>query len=153
MCVLFLVDKEADSVSTMSMASGSTRAGKSMPVSSTVEKSFIGSVALSTVHNSENPFRRAANASSDTHGVVTHSRTMPRPAHLNDPLDYKDEMFIRSVGSFNACVKPELKIGGTPSRTEVTDTLIKLTRKTILSYNARIVETGAALRVRIYGLS
>ena len=57
-------------------------------------------------------------------------------------------MFIRSVGTFNACVKPELKIGGTPSRTEVTDTLVKLTRKTILSYNARIVETGAALRVR-----
>lgn len=132
----------------MSIASGtSTRIGKSIPVSSSVEKSVIGSVSLSTIHNTENPFRRAANTTSISNGIISHNRSMPRPSHVNDPLDYKDEMFIRSVGNFNACVKPELKIGGTPSRTEVTDTLVKLTRKTILSYNARIVETGAALRV------
>ena len=125
----------------------STRTKRTVSVTGTAEKTIMGNVSLKTCFNSENPFRRAAQSDSTSNVVVTHSRSLPRPAHPTDPLSYKDELFIRSVGSYNACVKPEVKIGATPSRSEVTDTLVKLTRKTILSYNARIVETGAALRV------
>jgi len=107
----------------------------------------MGNVQLSTCYNSENPFRRANKPSSLSSGIITHSRSIPRPVHPNDPVDYKDEMFIKPVGGFNMCIKPEIKVGSAPSRSEVSETLIKLTRKTILSYNARIVETGAALRV------
>jgi hypothetical protein len=106
---------------------------------------MIGNVSLPNSLNSQNPFRKRF--PNEMLGNISHTHTISKKVNALDPLSYKDEMIIRPVGHLNACVKPYVEIGGVPSRSEINDTLIKLARKTVLSYNARIVETGAALKV------
>lgn len=146
-----IVDTAASVGSSLSKANSSSSSSvgslSKQSIVPIIEKSSIGSVTLSTCFNSENPYRRATNRRSVVDGTVSHSRSVPHPLRPSDPLQYKDEMFIKPAGDYSVCVKPEIKLGGTPSRSEVTSTLVKLTRKNILCFNARIVETGAALRV------
>jgi hypothetical protein len=94
------------------------------------------------IHNSENPFRQAVRSKE----TIVYARSLPRQPNQIDPLDYKDEMSIRTMGNFNACIKPGVGIGSIPSQSEVNSTMVALTRKAMLSYSTRVVECGGALK-------
>lgn len=129
------------SVSRQSHHHGSAPAGGSVASKSRHSHSS-STIELPNICNSENPFRQAIRSKL----VITHARDRPRQPNDLDPLDYKDEMSIKTMGNFNVSIKPSLGIGSIPSQSEVNETLMTLTRKALLSYSTRVIECGATLK-------
>ena len=121
-------------------ASSKAKSRRSLDTGS--DKSVIGNIVVQTPYNNLNPFRKSGST------VVTHSRSIPRQLNHLDPLDYKDDLYVKRAGGLTVCIKPDVTMSdkSLPSRSEVTDTLVDLTRKGILSYNTRIVGVGACIK-------
>lgn len=135
-----VADSRAESRQSHGHSGSHTRGGS---VTSKCRHSHSDSaIELPNICNSENPFRQ--NILSKL--TITHARDRPRQPNDIDPLDYKDEMSIKTMGNFNVCIKPSLGIGSIPSQSEVNETLMTLTRKALLSYSTRVIECGAALK-------
>lgn len=132
--------------STSAMASSAATSAASMHSTVDPFANQLSQLNLTSLHNSLNPFRRRH----DYHYRSTNTRymhaTQPRQ-RPTDPLDYKDDHLIRPVSKFQAVVQPELGYHATPSRLEVTQTLLQLTRKQILHYHARVIEIGVMVRM------
>lgn len=142
----------ASLVTTSSSAGGSHRTSASHTTTNTAASDDpnavqLAALHLTTLHDTLNPFRRRH----DYHARTTHVRyahTRPHRVRATDPLDYKDDVLLRATrGAFNAVTAPPPGYEATPSRREVTQTLLQLTRKQILHYHARIVELGVLVRV------
>lgn len=119
-----------------------SRPGKSSVPSKSRHTQSSGAIDLPNICNSENPFRQSIRSQL----VITHARDRPRQPNELNPLDYKDEMSIKTMGNFNVSIKPSLGIGNIPSQSEVNETLMTLTRKALLSFSTRVIECGAALK-------
>ena len=100
------------------------------------------SIKFPNARNSDNPFRRQIL----TRQVISHTHNQLKAPNSLDPLSYKGEMAIHAAGQYNIAVKPSIAIGQVPSQSEVCTILETLTRKALLSFNARIVECGTTLR-------
>ena len=100
------------------------------------------SIKFPNARNSDNPFRRQML----TRLVISHTHSQLKAPNSLDPLSYKGEMAIHAAGQYNIAVKPSIAIGQVPSQSEVCTILETLTRKALLSFNARIVECGTTLR-------
>jgi hypothetical protein len=112
--------------------------GTGIPLAST-HMGSVGSVGGSS-SSAQNPYRQK-------NLRICNVRKMPKHSNGLDPLVYKDETSIRTVGgTYNACIKPSLNPRLKPSLSEVTDTMATLSKKALLSYTTRVVEVGAALK-------
>ena len=120
-----------------------TRRSKSKSMTGGSVSSSGSSLSQDNLHNSKNPFRSRRLQAGDT---IRYCRQLPRLANDKDPLDYKDNMLVKSVHSYSACIQPSVGIHHVPSKKEVTDVLLQLTRKQILCYQARIIESGALIK-------
>eukprot|EP01033_Poteriospumella_lacustris_P015491 gene15491-11082_t len=137
----------AASLVTTSTAGGSHRSAATNATSDDPNAVQLAALHLTTLHDTLNPFRRRH----DYHARTTHVRYAQRRPHrvrATDPLDYKDDVLLRATrGAYNAVTAPPPGYEATPSRREVTQTLLQLTRKQILHYHARVVELGVLVRV------
>lgn len=116
---------------------------KSREVDEDPQMAYLKDLQVQTFANSLNPFRITR---AHQHQSVRFARRLPRAVKPTDVLDYKDNMFVRSTGNFNACIMPSLDIGSAPSQRELTKALFDITRKQIVCYSARIVEIGSLIR-------
>lgn len=66
--------------------------------------------------------------------------------NADDPMDYKEEMRIQNLSRFNACIQPAIGIKQVPSQKEVTSVLLQLTRKQIMCYQTRIIESAELVK-------
>eukprot|EP01039_Chlorochromonas_danica_P007213 gene7213-7979_t len=107
------------------------------------QMAYLKDLQVQTFANSLNPFRITR---AHQHQSVRFARRLPRTVKPTDSLDYKDNLFVRSTGNFNACIMPSLGIGSAPSQRELTKALFDITRKQIICYSARIVEIGSLIR-------
>eukprot|EP01038_Epipyxis_sp_PR26KG_P009674 gene9674-13024_t len=126
--------------------------GSSVKLSNSSNSNVQSNLNLENAINNYNPFRKINR--SDL--IISHSRTVPRSLRVLDPLAYRDEVLVRNTRTMNILIKPDIKIsnyygslssnGYAPSRKEVTEIMEQLTRKSIIAYSTRIVETAAMLR-------
>ena len=142
-----VVDGNSSSSSSSVKHSQSSIGGMSKKTAAT--KTTIGSsdddsssIQFPNARNSDNPFRRQML----TRPVISHTHSLLKAPNSLDPLSYKGEMAIFPAGRYNIAVKPSIAIGQVPSQSEVCNILESLTRKALLSFNARIVECGTTLR-------
>ncbi|RYH29988.1 hypothetical protein EON65_06620 [archaeon] len=106
------------------------------------QSSYLSSLNVHNFSNSLNPFRQAHGA----HGNVSYSRSVPKIVRAMDNMDYKDDLFVKTISSFNACIEPSFDIHKVPSKKEVSNAIFQLTRKQIVVYHTRIVEIGSIIR-------
>lgn len=135
-----------DGNSSSSMKHSQSSIGGMSKKSSVSSMKTIGSddssIKFPNARNSDNPFRRQVL----TRLVISHTHSQLKAPNSLDPLSYKGEMAIHAAGQYNIAVKPSIAIGQVPSQSEVCTILESLTRKALLSFNARIVECGTTLR-------
>ncbi len=96
-----------------------------------------------SLENSANVFRKGR-----VHHTrkVKHCRKLPKSLNSIDPMDYKAEMTVQNLTSFNACVQPKIGILHVPSQNEVTSILVQLTRKQIMCYQTRVIESARLVK-------
>lgn len=136
--------QKMDTSASHSMKSHSSNS-KSKPAHHLTDQTTLqlGQLHLTTLHSTLNPYRLRHGHNSP---VVRYSRSTPAVTHPTDPLDYKDDIFIKTISRYNAILQPATGYQATPSRKEVTEALLKLTRKQILFFHARVVEIGALVK-------
>lgn len=102
---------------------------------------FLRDLGVANTMSTSNPFRQDKQPR-----VSIPARSKPRMGNPLDPSDYKDDMYVRRLSNYNACIVPDSTVYGVPSRAEVNATLVKLARTTVLSFTSRVVECGSVLR-------
>eukprot|EP01031_Cornospumella_fuschlensis_P035334 gene35334-42815_t len=78
------------------------------------QASYLSSLNVQSFSNSLNPFRAAHGG----HGNIAYSRSMPKIVHPKDHMGYKDDLFVKTISSFNACIEPSFDIHKVPSKKE-----------------------------------
>jgi hypothetical protein len=100
---------------------------------------LVGSVSVP-----RNPFRPSRQREMAVSAMASRS---PNPL---DPLEYKQSMEVRRPaprGSMSIVIRPEKTLNfAVPAEDEVHDALAKVTRRAILAYDTRIVETGSVAK-------
>ena len=122
---------------------------KKKPTKGAMLPSYDDSLAdhlnVTTSTASGNPFRMAHRDASRLKFGAAQSLDTLHSKHV-DPKTYSDAMYKTQYGSYNVMVK-EPVVGGVPSKENITRSLVQISRRVLVCYDTKIVETGAALRV------
>lgn len=129
-------------MSKVSMPSSSLRSVHSKTSSSRLPKGYDRELAdhlkMSDTNNSLNPYRP----------IVAYCKRKVRQANALDPVDYRDDARVKGLSNYAVAIKATKLIKGNevPTKAEINESIARLKRTSVLSYDMRIAETGAVVK-------
>jgi hypothetical protein len=137
-------DEDEDSYSTRSKKSSNLRPRQQSQEQSSYEGSLAAHLHTETKDTSCNPFR-LRERSSKIHLSAAKSLSTLKSRQV-DPKSYSNDSVTTHYGAYAVSVK-EPYVTGVPSVDAVNKALVQLSRRMIVCYDTKVVETGAALKV------